>query len=127
MRTKYFILLIATFLARAASAYGGDLTNSAPTPSKASRAIYLRQVQSAYMQAWEAPTRPKDVKKAAKVSVVVAKNGSVLSWKITDTSGDEELDSSVRKVLENVKSVQPFEDGARDKRRTVNVTFKLNS
>jgi TonB family protein len=79
------------------------------------------------MQAWEAPTRPRNVKKAAKVSVVVAKNGRVLSSKITDKSGDEELDGSVRKVLERVKSLQPFEDGAKDERRTVTVTFKLNS
>lgn len=127
MRIKHILLLTATLLAVAASAYAGDMTNATPVTSRATRAVYLRQVQSAYMQAWEAPTRPKDVKKAAKVSVVVAKDGSVISSKITDKSGDKEVDDSVRKALERVKSVQAFEEGAKDERRTLTVTFKLNS
>jgi len=123
---KRLTLLAGTLLAAIALASGGNQTNVAPASANATRATYLLKVQTAYQEAWQGPVRPSGIKRATQVSVVVAKNGRVISSKIRVKSGDKEVDESVQKVLDTVKSVPPFEVGAKEPRRTVTVNFKLN-
>lgn len=77
-----------------------------------------------FTRAWNPP---QDASDSAKVEarVTIAKNGTVLSGRITKHSGDSALDRSVEKVLREVRSAPPLPDTAKEDQRTVTIIFDL--
>jgi len=78
------------------------------------------------MQAWhpgDVTTTNANVASVTSASVVIAKDGRVVSAKIVRLSEDEQMNKSVQAVLDQIKFVQPFESGAEDERRTFTINF----
>jgi len=78
-----------------------------------------------YMRAWEPGKSATKVERVTRVSIVIARDGSVVSAKIVAPSGDEQVDKSVQLTLDKIRFVQPFESGAKEDRRTFTINFDL--
>ena len=121
MRAQYLILLAAIVVPGCASS-----PKDAAAIHRDARQQYTRLVRNYYAQAWQPTdivTTNAAIQSVTRVSVAVAKNGSVISAKIVKPSGDERMDKSVQSVLDRIKCVPPFESGANDKRRTFTMNF----
>ncbi len=81
-------------------------------------------VADSYTRAWEPPQNARDSAKTG-VEITIARDGTVVNRRITRPSGDSALDQSVERVLQEVKSVPAFPEGAAEARRTLNITFDL--
>lgn len=97
---------------------------SGPGGGGPATANWRAAVGELYMRAW-AP--PQDAGDSAKVEtrVTIARDGSVLSGRITQPSGDSSLDRSVQKVLRDVRSAPPLPDDTKEDQRTVTIIFDL--
>ena len=89
---------------------------------------FASNVYDAYSPNWDennlkAPTSADSFDVQAKV--IIAKDGKVESANIVKPSGNRLIDESVKKTLDRIKFVQPFEAGAKDKRRTFIIHFNL--
>jgi len=62
-----------------------------------------------------------------KVSVTIGHDGSVISSRILNPSGDSRVDASVRRTLDRVTFVAPFPEGAKEKERTFIINFNLKA
>ncbi|HEY5233933.1 MAG TPA: TonB family protein [Verrucomicrobiae bacterium] len=95
---------------------------STPGESSVAYANYASVVKSVYDRAWTLPdTIAKD--ENITVSVTIANDGTVISSSIVTPSGDAPADASVQRVLDRVKFVAAFPDGATDKERTYTIIF----
>ncbi|MDD5139331.1 MAG: TonB family protein [Verrucomicrobiales bacterium] len=89
--------------------------------------VYALNTKKAYLEVWDVGTNvvlsagPVRVK----AKVLIDKDGKVESAKIVEFSGNQPVDESVQKTLDQVKSVQPFETGATDEQRTFVINFEL--
>lgn len=96
-----------------------------PGNSSVAYASYAAAVKSIYAQTWEQV--PLDTianeDENVKVSVTIASDGTVISARIIESSGDAALDASVQKTLERVTFVAPFPEGTTDKQRTYSLGF----
>lgn len=99
-------------------------TITVPGPGGEAYANYSQVVISIYQAAW---IQPMGIEKNAtvKATVTIARDGRVLSAKITRLSGNRTVDDSVDQVLQRVKNVRPFPEGARDATRTFDLSFEL--
>jgi len=93
-----------------------------PGNSSVAYANYAAAVKSIYEQAWILPNDVSD-NANTKVSVTIASDGTVISARIIDPSGDAGLDASVQRTLDRVKFIAPFPEGATDKERTYVINF----
>jgi TonB family protein len=57
--------------------------------------------------------------------IVIRRNGEIISATITKGSGNAALDRLVRKVLEQVREIPGFPEGARDEQRDFTIVFEL--
>jgi len=57
------------------------------------------------------------------VRVTIASDGTVISARVIDASGDDALDSSVQKTIERVTFIAPFPEGTTDKQRIYTINF----
>jgi TonB family protein len=94
-----------------------------PGNSSAAYANYADAVKSVYDQAWTLPNAIANDNEIVKVSVTIASDGTVISARIIDSSGDAALDESVQKTLERVTFIAPFPEGTTDKQRTYTISF----
>ena len=96
-----------------------------PGNSSVAYASYAAAVKSIYAQTWEqVPLNAiANEDENVKVSVTIASDGTVISARIIETSGDGALDASVQKTLERVTFVAPFPEGTTDKQRTYTLGF----
>jgi TonB family protein len=89
---------------------------------------YAQRVKEIYDRTWNPPAsgiaREDGTTTAA---VVIASDGRVLSAQITTSSDDSTLDTSVQRALAQVKSVEPFEAGAKERQRTYTIHFNLKA
>jgi TonB family protein len=117
---------------RAVSGLGSSLSASAVSVQGASfgpggggpaTANWRAAIGDIYTRAWEPPQDAADSRKA-EARVTIARDGTVINFRPTP-SGDPALDRSVRRVLQQVKSVPPFPDEAREEVRTVTIIFDL--
>jgi TonB family protein len=92
-----------------------------------SYAIYASVVKRIYDAAWTPPADAASDTANVKVSVTIARDGTVVSSHILDRSGDSEVDATVRRTLDRVTFVAPFPDGATEKERTFIINFNLNA
>ncbi len=93
--------------------------------NKAAFTSYANFVVGVYRRTWE-PLIPSGLARSriAKVSVIIRRDGRVLSAKITNKTGDAALDRSVQHALDSVKRIgKPFPSGSKDSKRTFMLDF----
>ena len=86
---------------------------------------YAQFVVSVYRRTWE-PLLPKSLAKSkvAVVSVTIGRSGRVLSARIVRKTGNIELDRSVQRALDRVKTIgKAFPSGSEDSKRTFTLDF----
>ena len=93
-----------------------------PGNSSVAYANYATAVKSVYEQAWILPNDVSD-NANTKVSVTIASDGTVISARIVNPSGEAGLAASVQRTLERVKFIAQFPEGAAEKERTYIINF----
>lgn len=92
-------------------------------------ANFLQAVKSIYANAW-AGTVPDGATEAntfATVSVTIARDGTVVSARIVRASGKPLVDASVQSVLDRIRMTVPIPEDSKDKERTVEINFRVNT
>jgi TonB family protein len=102
---------------------------SLPTgPGGEAYAGYAQIVKEKYTREWSLPDDMADDSATAKVSVTIARDGTVTEAHLVRESGSAATDRSVREVLHRVKYIGvPFPDGAKDDQRTFIINFNLKA
>ncbi len=98
-----------------------------PGSGSVSYANYASAVKSIYEQAWIPPNDTSSDDANIKVSVTISRDGSVVTSRILDRSGDAGVDASVQRALDRVTFVAPFPDGAKEKQKTFIINFNLKA
>jgi TonB family protein len=96
-------------------------------PGGEAYANYGLIVRDIYDRAWLVSDALGDEDSTVKVSVLIARDGTVLSARIIKSSGVPALDKSVQKTLNDVKSIVPFPEGAKDHERRFDINFNLKA
>lgn len=94
-----------------------------PGESSAAYANYASVVKSIYDQAWTLPDTVANDDENVKVSVTIARDGTVINARVLTPSGDVNVDNSVQHTLDRVTFIAPFPEGATDKERTYTINF----
>jgi protein TonB len=90
-------------------------------------ANFKQTVMSVYLNAWEPPAGLDAERAVTKTSVTIARDGTVVSARITVPSGNPAMDASVRRVLDRVKRVAPLPADSKESERTVPIVFDLTA
>lgn len=90
-------------------------------------ANFLDAVLSAYDRAWIVPDGVTDDEATAQATVVIARDGTVVSARINEPSHNAAVDRSVRAALDKVKSVPPLPKTAKEDERTVKINFNVKA
>jgi TonB family protein len=88
---------------------------------------YDALVKAIYDDAWDVSDSLTDDDSTAKVVIVIARAGHVISARIERRSTNSLLDKSVQRALDRVKFVAPFPEGSRDEQRTFTINFNLKA
>ncbi len=96
-----------------------------PGNSSVAYASYASAVKSVYDQAWaQVPLdNVANDNENVKARVTIASDGTVISARIIESSGDAALDASVQTTLERVTFVAPFPEGSTDQQRIYTIGF----
>jgi len=86
-------------------------------------ANFLSAVQTVYYNAWRQPGSAPEV--AARVSVSIARDGTVISAHIISPSGNSVVDRSVQETIDRVKFAAPLPDSSTEESRDVIINFKI--
>jgi TonB family protein len=103
------------------------MTVDMPGDSSVAYANYASVVKSVYEQAWIPPNDTTSDDANTKVKVTIARDGTVISARIIEPSGNAATDDSVQRTLDRVKSIAPFPDDSTDKERTYTINFNLKA
>jgi TonB family protein len=98
-----------------------------PGDSSESYASYASGIKTLYTQAWMPPEDTSSDDANTKVIITIANDGTVISSRIINPSGDARVDASVQQALDRVTSVPPFPPGAKDKERIFKINFNLKA
>lgn len=98
-----------------------------PGPGGAAYASYGLVLRKIYYDAWIPPAAASDHEPVVQVEVVIARDGTVLSSRVTKPAGKRELDRTVQETLKRVKKVREFPSGSSDEKRTFQIHFDLSS
>jgi len=79
------------------------------------------------VEAWLVPEGVEDDEATATATVTIARDGTVLSARILQPSGNSLVDQSVDMVLRRVKVAAPLPDGAKEDQRTVTIKFNVRA
>jgi protein TonB len=96
-----------------------------PGTSSVSYANYASVIKSIYERAWRTPDNVSNDDANTRVSVTIGSDGTVISSRILESSGDASVDASVQRTLDNVNFVAPFPDGAKETEKTFIINFNL--
>jgi len=88
-------------------------------------ANFLQAVKSVYQRTWIVPDGITDENATVAVSVTIARDGTVVSSRITRSSGNAAVDRSVQVTLDRVKVAAPLPDDAKENQRTVGINFNV--
>jgi colicin import membrane protein len=88
-------------------------------------ANFLQAVKSVYQRSWIVPDGITDDNGTVAVSVTIARDGTVVSSRITRSSGNVAVDRSVQVTLDRVKFAAPLPDDAKENQRTVGINFNV--
>jgi protein TonB len=90
-------------------------------------ANFLQAVKSIYERTWIVPDGITDDNATTAVSVTIARDGRVVSSRITRSSGSAAVDRSVQVTLDRVKYAAPLPDDAKEDQRTVTINFNVKA
>ncbi|MBI3414295.1 MAG: TonB family protein [Verrucomicrobia bacterium] len=90
-------------------------------------ADYGQAIKTLYTEAWTTPNDVTDEKATVKVEITVARDGRIISSRITGFTKISSLDNSVQRVLDRVRRLPPFPDGAKDLQRSFELNFNLKA
>ncbi len=97
--------------------------------SGASYANYAQEIQRRYKAVYDRQLQVAgDIAEGSaqvETSIVILRDGTVLTSSIVRPSGNAELDKLTRRVLDSVRDLPAFPAGATDSRRTFNIIFDL--
>lgn len=96
-----------------------------PGPGGQAYASYGLVLRKIYENAWIPPNAGRGDEPVVSVEVVIRKDGTVLSRRITKKSGRTELDRTVQRALDRVNKVPAFPSGSTDEQRTFTIDFNL--
>jgi TonB family protein len=88
---------------------------------------YETVIYNAYYHAWTTPDSIANRQAVTDVKIVVARDGTIVSAKIVNKSGERALDKSVERALDAVEKLPPFPAGAHDEERTFLIRFNLDA
>ena len=93
-----------------------------------SYAPYAQIVRKVYTDAWTIPNDATDDEAIVKVSVTIARDGSVISSRIITESGSKLVDRSIQNALDRVTTIGvAFPAGAKESQRTFTISFSLKA
>jgi TonB family protein len=78
---------------------------------------------SAYMRAWLVPADLANSSAKVVAKITLNRNGDVISARIERSSGNADLDESVRRALDKVSYVAPFPESMKDTQKTFWLEF----
>ncbi len=90
-------------------------------------APYAALVKAIYEREWVPPDDTTRDDANVKVTVTIARDGTVTAAHIIGPSGDGKVDESVNRTLNRVKTIAPFPEGAKEKERTYTINFNLKA
>ena len=95
----------------------------------ASYANWLQIVKSIYYNDWvgRVPDGATDNTAAAVVAVTIARDGTVITSHITQSSGNAAVDKSIQSTLERVRFTTAFRKGATEDQRELEITFSVKA
>jgi len=88
-------------------------------------ANFLQAVKSVYQHAWIVPDGITDENATVAASVTIARDGTVVTSRITRSSGNAAVDRSVQVTLDRVTYAAPLPDEAKENQRTVSINFNV--
>jgi TonB family protein len=120
-------------VAKAAAALGNSLSSGTSVELKGPGggglpyASFLQAVMNAYDRAWHLPAGVADNDAATLVSVTIARDGTVVSARIIQHSGNKEVDRSVQSAIDRVTYAAPLPEDSRESQRTVEINFNVKA
>ena len=124
---------LARQFGRAADSIGSEVSDATsvvlPGPGGGGLpyANFLQAIKSIYANAWLLPDGVEDNEATTVASVTIARDGTVVSFKITRFSGDPVVDHSVQATLERVRHVSPLPENSKEDQRTVRINFNVRA
>jgi TonB family protein len=106
---------------------GSAIDLNFPSGNGTGDSSYAQIVKETYTRSWKSVGTPSTSPGSTVVKVTIAKNGTVLSAVIMAPSSDQALDRSVQRTLERVRTIEPFETGAKEEQRTYTINFNLQA
>jgi outer membrane biosynthesis protein TonB len=120
---------LARQVGRAAERIGNNLSSGTsielqgPGGGSLPYANFLQAVKSVYLNAWLLPDGVVDDEAITVASVTIARDGTVVSARITQLAGDGVVDRSVQVTLDRVRYAAPLPDNSKEDQRTVSIKF----
>lgn len=90
-------------------------------------ANFYQAVMSAYDRAWIVPDGVSDDNATVEAKVTIARDGTVVSARITRPSHNAAVDRSVRAALDRVTHTAPLPEEAKEDERTVPINFNVKA
>lgn len=106
---------------------GTSVEMPGPGGGGATYANYKQVVGSIYYEAWIVPDDVDTEAATAVASVVIARDGTVISASLTKSSSNKAVDRSVQATLDRVRFIAPFPEGAKESQRTFTINFNLKA
>ncbi len=106
---------------------GTDIKLQGPGGGGVPYANFLQAVKSVYERAWVVPDGVADDDATTTASVTIARDGTVISSRITRSSGNAAVDHSVRATLDRVTFAAPLPPNAKEEQRTVSINFNVRA
>jgi TonB family protein len=94
-----------------------------PGNSTVAYANYGDVVVSVYHHAWSPPDGMDSDSVTIQFKVTIASDGTVITARIITPSGDASVNAAVQRMLDRVKVIAPFPDGATEKERNYTINF----
>jgi len=88
---------------------------------------FLLGVQHVYQRDWQPriPHGATDTELSVLATVTIARDGAVLEAKLTQSSGNREVDDSVNATLNNVRQAVPLPEKAKESQRSITIEFNV--
>jgi TonB family protein len=124
---------LARQIGRAADHIGDEMSDATsvelpgPGGGGVPYANFLQTVKSVYANAWLLPDGAVDDEATTMASVTIARDGTVVSARITRQSGDSVVDRSVQATLDRVRFVAPLPENSKEDQRTVTINFNVKA
>jgi periplasmic protein TonB len=90
-------------------------------------ANWLQAVKKCYTDAWIISDSIEDESATATASITIARDGSVISARITRRSGNATVDQTVQMTLDRVTRAPALPDNAKEDQRTVTINFNVKA